>query len=296
MYKILVLLASHNGEKFLKKQIDSIFNQKKCLVHLIVSDDCSKDKTIDLLRKLKNKYKNMQIIENKTKFNNFSENFYNLILNANESSYDFIALSDQDDIFKKDKFYTQINEIHNTDFAACSCSVKCFQGSTRLLVQSEKINKYDFLFEGAGQGCTFLIKKELFIKVKKFIKNNFSIIKNFVFHDWLIYIYARGNNHRWRFLRLPLVKYRIHSNNEFGNKYSISGLKKRIILLQNNWYFDQVNLAHQIYKIINPNHTTLSQLTFINSLKFSLLYARRKYTDRLIFVFFYFLYRIKGFK
>ena len=43
--KIDVLLATYNGEKYLKEQIDSILNQTYQNIHLIISDDCSKDET-----------------------------------------------------------------------------------------------------------------------------------------------------------------------------------------------------------------------------------------------------------
>lgn len=50
--KILVLLSSYNGEKYLQEQIDSILNQKDVNVFVLVRDDGSTDNTLDLLRQL----------------------------------------------------------------------------------------------------------------------------------------------------------------------------------------------------------------------------------------------------
>ena len=53
--KIDVLLATYNGEKYLKEQIDSILNQTYQNIHLIISDDCSKDETQKILKEYKEK-------------------------------------------------------------------------------------------------------------------------------------------------------------------------------------------------------------------------------------------------
>ena len=54
--QIDILLATYNGEKYLREQIDSILNQTYKNIRLIVSDDCSKDgtgKTIKILNNYK---------------------------------------------------------------------------------------------------------------------------------------------------------------------------------------------------------------------------------------------------
>ena len=48
--KVDVLMATYNGEKYLKEQIDSILNQTYQNIHLIISDDCSTDRTRDILK------------------------------------------------------------------------------------------------------------------------------------------------------------------------------------------------------------------------------------------------------
>ena len=47
--KIDVLMATYNGEKYVKSQIDSILNQQDVAVHLLVRDDGSTDSTPDIL-------------------------------------------------------------------------------------------------------------------------------------------------------------------------------------------------------------------------------------------------------
>ena len=44
-----ILLATYNGEKYLKELLDSILNQTYKNIRLIISDDCSKDNTREIL-------------------------------------------------------------------------------------------------------------------------------------------------------------------------------------------------------------------------------------------------------
>ena len=48
--KIDVLMATYNGEKYLKEQIDSILNQTYKNIQIIISDDCSTDSTREILK------------------------------------------------------------------------------------------------------------------------------------------------------------------------------------------------------------------------------------------------------
>ena len=45
-----VLLATYNGEKYIREQIESILNQTYKNIRLIISDDCSKDNTPEILK------------------------------------------------------------------------------------------------------------------------------------------------------------------------------------------------------------------------------------------------------
>ena len=53
--KIDILLATYNGEKYLKEQLDSILNQTYKNIRIIISDDCSKDTTPEILKEYQKK-------------------------------------------------------------------------------------------------------------------------------------------------------------------------------------------------------------------------------------------------
>ena len=58
VYTISILLATYNGETYLRKQLDSLLNQDFKDFRIIVADDSSTDDTRKILLEYKNKYKN----------------------------------------------------------------------------------------------------------------------------------------------------------------------------------------------------------------------------------------------
>lgn len=62
MEHVTVLMSTYNGEKYLREQLESIFNQKNVHVRMIVRDDGSDDHTVDILREYQQKYSDMKII------------------------------------------------------------------------------------------------------------------------------------------------------------------------------------------------------------------------------------------
>ena len=95
--KFSVCIATFNGEKFIKEQLDSILCQLGVDDEIIISDDSSVDQTISIIESYKDK--RIKIFVNQ-KFSSPIYNFENAIM---KSRGDFIFLSDQDDIWQSDK-------------------------------------------------------------------------------------------------------------------------------------------------------------------------------------------------
>lgn len=293
-YNVLVLMATFNGEKFLREQVDSLFNQKNCNVSILVSDDCSSDGTVKLLYELKSQYNNIEIIINKRKFKHSGQNFYSIISKCNISKFDFIAFSDQDDIFRESKFITQINRIKDSSDIGSSSAVKCFGYNNNILSESFKKKQYDYLFQGAGQGCSFLLKKQFFSELQDFVIENIDLISKFVFHDWLTYLYARSMGYSWCYIKIPLLDYRIHNSNSFGNKNSLRGIFLRLSKILNGWYFKQVLLANEISRRIDKKIPDFHKTNFLIFLFFIFTKSRRKLTDRIFVLIAYLNYKISS--
>ena len=108
--KISVCLATYNGEKFLKEQLDSILNQLESDDELIISDDGSKDKTLEIIRAYKDQ--RIRIFRNMNK-HGVVFNFENAI---QKSSGNIILLCDQDDVWFPNKVKVLTKELEEFDF------------------------------------------------------------------------------------------------------------------------------------------------------------------------------------
>ena len=159
--KIAVLLASYNGVKYIKEQVDSILNQKEVDVTIFISDDLSTDKTIEYLQDIYKDFKNIVYLPSGSKFGGAGKNFFRLIRDVDFSSFDFISFVDQDDIWYDDKLIRAINTIKDKQIDAYSSNVLAFweDGKEMIINKSSLQARYDYIFEAAGPGCTYVLKK-----------------------------------------------------------------------------------------------------------------------------------------
>jgi len=102
-----VLMATYNGEKYIKEQIESILNQTYKNIHLIISDDGSKDNTVQILKEYENKDKRVTVYVQKQNLG-YIKNFEFLLTKIENDIY---MLSDQDDVWKVDKIENTYNKL-----------------------------------------------------------------------------------------------------------------------------------------------------------------------------------------
>lgn len=107
--KVIVLMATYEGERYICQQMDSILGQTLKELKLIVSDDGSKDKTREILKEYRNQYPDRIVLkhrvqegdyQNKEQVSGAAMNFFWLLAQA---SGDYILFSDQDDVWKREK-------------------------------------------------------------------------------------------------------------------------------------------------------------------------------------------------
>ncbi|KGH55587.1 hypothetical protein X466_05890 [Oenococcus oeni S25] len=116
--KISVVVAAYNGEEFIKDQLQSIVNQSVRPDEIVITDDGSSDQTLDILHDFSKKISDdikVRIISNHSE-HGFVKNFFNGIFNA---TGDIIFLSDQDDIWEKNKIEAYLNIYRDHPDAIC---------------------------------------------------------------------------------------------------------------------------------------------------------------------------------
>lgn len=210
---ITIAMATYNGDKYLKKQLDSIYAQTYKNIEVIVTDDCSTDSTIDILKEYKEKY-GLQYFVNEQNLG-FVKNFERAI-SLCEGEY--IALADQDDIWEKNKLEELLGEIGSNLLIHSDCSIIDEQDKIISLSWKGKLgyrhSLKHLLFANAVTGCTILFNKEL-------LKMALPFPEGIVYHDWWLAVCA-ANVEKLKYTPKCLIQYRQHNAQNTG-----SGIDKK---------------------------------------------------------------------
>ncbi|OAT23448.1 alpha-L-Rha alpha-1,3-L-rhamnosyltransferase [Buttiauxella gaviniae ATCC 51604] len=294
LYTVAVLLAAYNGEQYIEEQIKTIITQKNVSVTIFISIDLSIDNTLNLCNELSKQYTNIVILPYGERFGGAARNFYRLLLDTDLSSFDYVSLADQDDLWYENKLERAIKNLQHKH--VYSSNVVAFWDDHRrcLISKSQPQVEFDYFFEAAGPGCTYVLRENVAKEFKRFCTLNKSIILDIALHDWLIYAFCRANNYSWFIDPEPTMLYRQHQNNQVGANNSFRAFWKRIILIRNGWYIKEVLKIFEIF-----DHDNKEILPLIKSNKFidRFLLAckvnklRRRFRDRL-FLFAIFVFRV----
>lgn len=245
--RVAVLMATHNGINWIHDQINSILNQINVDVTIFISDDNSVDGTFDYLFNLAKKNRRVVLLPRVKTFGSAAKNFYHLICHVDFDRFNYISLSDQDDIWNKDKLFNHMTILEKNKAAAVSSNVIAFwpSGKEVLINKSQSQRKYDFLFEGPGPGCTFLISPWLINKVRYQLKNK-KITVEAELHDWLIYAICRVCKGKWVISPKSSLRYRQHSSNVLGANFGAKAAFGRFKNILNGWYRGQVKVISEV--------------------------------------------------
>lgn len=238
--RVQVLLASYNGQNYIEEQLNSILNQSDIDVFIVISDDCSSDGTFNLLTRAANQ-NNRVVILPSIHCGSAAENFFRLIRDADFSNIDFIALSDQDDIWQADKLLNAVQAIQKAHIDAYSSNVTAFwpNGKQRVINKAQPQQQWDYMLESAGPGCTFVLTKKLALEIQKFLIANQTSCQEVALHDWFIYAFARSRGFNWLIDQESRMLYRQHANNVVGANVGIKAKIQRFKKLREGWIFEQ---------------------------------------------------------
>lgn len=279
---ISIAMTTYNGEKYLREQIDSILNQSYKDFELIICDDCSTDSTVQIIKSYTDS--RITLFINDTNLG-FKKNFEKAIKLC---SGDYIALSDQDDIWKNNKLELCVNNINDYDLI-CTNSViinseNISQNYTmKDVLKIKKIPNDQFkifshlIFTNFVQGSTVLAKRD-------FILSTLPIPENFGYHDYWFGIMASINN-GIKYLDISTLNYRKHESQITINTYEIFNqeLKHRILkdelLVHCNKHLTELNIINEI-KSLNQKH----QKVINNTIKY---YEHMKDKDFYTLLFFF---------
>jgi glycosyltransferase involved in cell wall biosynthesis len=114
---ISVCLASYNGEKYIRRQIESILKQLDDNSELVISDDSSTDNTISIIESIKDS--RIKLLKNQN-FRNPVWNFENAIKHARG---EYLFLADQDDVWVDSKIDKMLPLLKKYDIVVSDCQI-----------------------------------------------------------------------------------------------------------------------------------------------------------------------------
>jgi rhamnosyltransferase len=216
--RFAVCLAAYNGTAFMVEQIESILLQKGVDIHVFISVDQSSDGTEGRLAEWALSESRLTLLTFGQRFGGAGPNFYRLLRDVDLSGFDYLSFADQDDLWRPEKLWRAHSLMTAQNVAGYSSNVTAFwpSGKTWLVKKSQPQRSWDFLFETAGPGCTYVLKTSLALSLQQLVHGADKSLLRVVYHDWLIYAFARANNYSWVIDDWSSLQYRQHANNQIG--------------------------------------------------------------------------------
>jgi glycosyltransferase involved in cell wall biosynthesis len=267
---ISITICTYNHEKYIAECLESVFNQNYSPLEIIISDDHSNDKTVDIIYSVLNKYSDrtdFKFIENKTNLGYSGGGNWRAAYRLTHG--EFVIQFCGDDIMHPNMISEIVREWQSTGSMLVTVNAKIIDENSlylqrnRISDDEELNNSLESLARdganhtvfGAGTGYD----RRLFEAFPQTTGNPPAILftQDIIF-PYYAYLIGGGCS----VLREPLMSYRIHGNQ---NSYSIAydkekDNKKKLAIEEKIWIS---HLAHSLYM-----RSVLSRLVEINPERF----------------------------
>lgn len=243
-----ILMAVYNGMQFIEEQITSIFAQKEVELTIFVSIDPSNDNSEEWLQALSRQEKKLKILPAAGRFGGAAKNFFRLIKDTDFSEFDYVAFADQDDYWYAEKLVNAIFILKSINYDAYSSNVIAFwpNGKQILINKAQPQKQWDFIFEAAGPGCTYVISNRLAHLIKHNVINCWDRLQAIGLHDWYCYAFARANGFKWFIDPRPTMLYRQHEKNQVGANLGLKAYIHRFKKIKDGWWLSQASLIAEL--------------------------------------------------
>lgn len=283
---IAILLAAHNGMAWIEEQLDSIQAQINVSVSVYISVDPSTDGTEAWCAAYADAHSNTLLLPAAGEFGGAARNFFRLLRDVDVSAYDYVAFSDQDDVWYSDKLSRAVNVLRQGGHDGYSSNVTAFweDGRRMLIDKAQPQVKWDYLFEAAGPGCTYVLTPQLATRLQAYIRAEWVRVQGVALHDWFCYAFARSQGFEWFIDPVSGLDYRQHASNQVGVNTGLSSAISRLSKVMDGWWFTQIRLTASLLNITQPsivNETQGSRLVALLKFLFIISKCRRRTRDRL---------------
>lgn len=228
-FRTSVVVATYNGEKYIIDQLKSIMCQSLIPDEVIISDDGSKDATIELVEHFieTNSLKTWKVIHNLVT-KGISDNFYR---GLSQVTGDIVFLCDQDDIWKANKIERIIEEFEEDSECECVISAIDYIDENGRKINSKTVYTNsknhvvtikELLCVCSYLGMSCAVKREVISNTQIELLNNTS-------HDWAI-ILSAYNMGKVKYIGERLQKYRLHDDNNSVIRNKSINKKRRMLI------------------------------------------------------------------
>ena len=241
-----IILPNFNSSKFLNQTLKSILEQTYKNWRLVIIDDCSDLKTINILKKyIKDKRIKIFWLK-KNKGAGFCRNY---AIKKTKSPY--IAFIDSDDIWKKNKLKNQINFMTKNNYSFTYTYYETFGERKKIIIPPLKFNFLSFIHNTSIATSTMMVKRS---EIKNIKFTNTKICEDYFFKCKLL----KKVNYAFC-LNKFLTKYRVRKDslqsNVIRNFFWIWKINKdynKLNLLEN--FFSLLHISINSIKKYNGKH------------------------------------------
>ena len=260
----LVYLGAYNGERFIQSQINSILAQF-ARVDLVISDDGSTDSTEALVHACQASNSNVYLVQGPR--NGFGANFLSVFTRSDIDlgRYQFIAFSDQDDVWDRDHLNHAIAALLQIRGPAVFGSkTRWVDTELQELGHSSRIGRElhfaNALIESFAGGNTMVLNAEAVGLLRRLLTKVQFTQK--LSHDWLIYQIISGVGGRVLFSNTSRVAYRQHDGNFLGENRSFRARFTRFELLIRGEFRSRVDHHVALLDQVKLSLTERNRLVF----------------------------------
>jgi glycosyltransferase involved in cell wall biosynthesis len=266
--KVSIIMPSYNHEKYIGKAIDSVLRQTYKNWELIIVDDGSKDRSLEIIQYyLNNNGDKIRLFTHPNNANKGISQTYQLGLK--NTTGDYIAFLESDDVFLEDSIAFKVDVLDkHAEAILVFTDLDIFGPSKRLLKFADNIlnklraiigeNKYKpFLPIDILEACIVFSFSVVMVRERAFEKVYFSVPKKYEsWIDWWLWAQLGISN---KFIYVPekKTKKRIHGENTALNK-------------DVNYNAYRLKLINFIADYLNNNNTELSARLFEIAFRYDL--------------------------
>lgn len=299
---IQILMSTYNGEMYLRTQLDSIVHQTLQPDSLLIRDDGSTDRTLEILEEYSREYSWISYYSGLNQ--GVQRSYFDLIARSDEKAQ-YFAFADQDDEWMPDKLkhavkcLTGMGNDEREPALYCGAQNLVDEKLEPLHVTTGWIVKRpsfgNALVQNICTGCTAVVNRVLMDLVKE---NLPMMPQRVIMHDWWLYLAAECFGKTY-YDANAYISYRQHSGNAAGAmitrrdilKYRLGQLRKRrgeIYEQVEEFYecfYERLNEQENFERAEAIRRLLKSQTSFWERLKVvrSRYYYRQKLTDDIVF-------------